>query len=139
MSIFTDGIIENLNYLNDSRTQGPAEAPMLRIYDDDDDYEEVALPMKWGVCDVCNGEGKHVNPSIDCGGLSLTHQDDPDFLEDYLGGSFDIPCNQCSGKRVVQEIDEGRMSEEQLELWNQQRQDDYECRMEQRAEMMMGA
>ena len=74
--------IDNWNYANDARTQGAAKKPVLyylgcRNCGETEQecacgsYEEVdletALPMKWAVCPVGEGEGKHVNPSIDAG------------------------------------------------------------------------
>jgi hypothetical protein len=38
----------------------------------------------------------------DAYGLSAEDFDaDPDFAEDYLGGKYDIACNECGGARVV--------------------------------------
>jgi len=58
--------------------------------------------MKWIVCPVCKGEGKTVNPAIDCNGLSQEDfAADPDFAESYWRGDYDITCRACSGQRVV--------------------------------------
>lgn len=52
----------------------------------------------WIICPVCEGEGKHVNPNIDANGLSDDDfHDDPDFVEDYLSGVYDVGCNKCGG------------------------------------------
>jgi|SRR5215472_7868761 len=67
---------------------------------------------KWIVCPVCKGEGTTVNPNIDCHGLTPSDfDDDPDLAEAYFklerlyfhcqDGDYDIPCNACSGRRVV--------------------------------------
>ena len=57
---------------------------------------------KWIVCPVCEGEGKTVNPSIDCNGLTAADfAEDPDFAEDYRNGVYDVRCNACLGERVV--------------------------------------
>ena len=57
---------------------------------------------KWMICPVCEGEGKTVNPAIDCNGLTAEDfHEDPDFFEDYMNGTYDITCRACSGKRVV--------------------------------------
>jgi len=56
----------------------------------------------WLVCPVCNGEGKTVNPNIDCNGLTREDfDDDPDFREDYMSGMYDITCQACRGLRVI--------------------------------------
>jgi hypothetical protein len=57
---------------------------------------------KWIVCPVCRGEGKVVNPSIDCNGLSASDfREDPDFAEAYWSGDYDVACAGCRGERVV--------------------------------------
>jgi DnaJ-class molecular chaperone len=58
----------------------------------------------WLVCPVCNGEGKTVNPNIDCNGLTAEDfAEDPDFAFDYKHGMYDIQCQACHGKRVVKQ------------------------------------
>jgi RecJ-like exonuclease len=59
-----------------------------------DSTEEI--PAVYEVCDVCEGKGTHVNPSIDSHGLSA---------EDY-----DVSCVSCNGKRVVPMPDYSRMT-----------------------------
>jgi hypothetical protein len=56
----------------------------------------------WAVCPTCEGEGKHVNPSIDSHGISREEFDeDPDFEEAYFSGAYDVTCVECKGQRVV--------------------------------------
>jgi hypothetical protein len=133
-------IIENLNYFNDSRTQGPAESnPTVIIYGEDGEETEVALPTSWQVCPVCNGEGKHVNPSIDCGGIpSERFHDDPEFAESYFSGAYDVPCNHCSGRSTVLGVDFGALSPEMENAYNAECEAEAENRAEQRAEMLAG-
>ena len=60
------------------------------------------MKRKWIVCPVCDGEGKTVNPAIDCHGLTAEDfREDPDFAEEYKNGTYDITCNACRGQRVV--------------------------------------
>lgn len=84
---------------------------------------------QYEVCPCCGGSGTVVNPSIDCRGLS--HEDfceDPDFLEDYCSGVYDIRCNVCDGNRV---IDPDHEPEERgWNPWNDP---------ESRGELLMGA
>ena len=66
-----------------------------------DDWDgEVTVPCNVDVCDMCNGTGRVVNPSIDCGGLTDEdfYDEDPDFEEDYFSGAYDVSCPQCGGK-----------------------------------------
>jgi hypothetical protein len=69
------------------------------------------LRMKYAVCGVCNGRGKHVNPSIDSHGLSSEDFDnDPDFAEDYFSGVYDVTCYECNGRTTILEISENTES-----------------------------
>lgn len=68
-------------------------------------HETFALPFKWGVCPTCSGKGSHVNPSIDCDGLTgEDFAEDPDFAESYFNGEYDQTCSECGGCRVVPEL-----------------------------------
>lgn len=94
--------------------------------EDDGDFEEdVEFPMKFEVCPLCHGKGKHVNPSIDAHGISREEfADDPDFMEDYLSGYYDVDCYECDGHNVVPEIDDNssRMTDELKEKLKQFRE-----------------
>ncbi len=57
---------------------------------------ELVVKVKWAVCPLCEGRGKHVNPSIDAHGISGEEMDqDPDFREDYFSGAYDVQCDAC--------------------------------------------
>lgn len=57
------------------------------------------------VCGICEGSGSMVNPSIDAGGLtSDDFYDDPDFYDDYMGGTYDVTCSGCNGNKVVPRV-----------------------------------
>ena len=111
----------NMNYENDYRTQDPASAPTVFLGEGD---EEHPLPFVYEVCSVCQGEGTHVNPSIDCDGL--THEDfdaDPEFQDNYFRGDYDITCNNCGGKRVEKVPDFRAMSQEMRDAWKEQQEE----------------
>jgi hypothetical protein len=74
---------------------------------------------KWIMCPVCEGNGKHVNPAIDCQGLTSEDFDqDPDFMDDYMSGLYDVVCAGCHGQRVVtaERIEELQQHAEDREL-----------------------
>jgi len=78
------------------------------VWDEDGDEMEVEVPFKWEVCSLCNGNGKHVNPSIDAHGItSEEFAEDPEFFNDYRSGIYDVACYECAGLRVVAVPDEG--------------------------------
>lgn len=120
------------------------EAEVLGIHSYDFancEYTEVEARMVYKVCSTCDGKGTHVNPSIDSDGLSYEDfEEDPDFKEDYVNGTYDVPCYECEGKRVVPTLDENDKSPQQqvlLKVWqkiqeniaNSARERDYERRM----------
>lgn len=128
--------IENYNYYRDERTKGPAKAPILYL----EDGTEKELPTKWGVCGVCGGEGKHVNPSIDSGGISAEQfHDDPEFAESYMSGVYDVTCNSCNGRTTVPVVDWDALTKDELEQWEAQVKADREYEEERLSEIRMGA
>lgn len=101
------------NYENDHRVRVQQnrwyesfdEAKMtvaITLENEEGEEETHTLSVKFEVCDTCEGKGRHVNPSIDCDGLTFEDfAEDPDFAEKYFGGAYDVPCYECSGRRVV--------------------------------------
>jgi len=83
--------------------------PGVEVDPDDEDYFVCSLPGKWEICTRCDGDGTIVNPSIDGHGLDPHNPcgegPDPDFMEDYKGGVFDIACPECKGSGKVLEAD----------------------------------
>lgn len=130
--------IDNMNYANDARNRKAPEQTVWVEQPDGSD-KEVELPTTWAVCSVCNGEGKHVNPSIDCGGISAEEfHDDPDFHDAYMDGVYDITCNRCHGRTTERVIDYDGMSEELQEAYDAQCEAEAECHAEHMAELRMG-
>jgi hypothetical protein len=93
------------------------------------------LPAEYVVCYQCKGHGSHVNPSIDGNGITGSEwaelcAEDEDFAENYMGGVYDVQCEECHGLRVVLEvIDDKFLSDEQKKLqkiYYNQLQSDYE-------------
>lgn len=94
---------------------------------DEEGYDveaELELPAKWEVCELCDGRGKHVNPSIDGHGISA-HEfaEDPDFAEDYYSGMFDVQCYRCKGRTTEPVVDEEACSEETLKIYQEAMRD----------------
>lgn len=98
------------------------------------------LKIKFEVCPTCEGRGKHVNPSIDCNGLTREDFDqDPDFYDDYRSGVFDVECYGCKGENVIAVIDEQRCNPIFLSLYNDMLENEMEFRAIQESERRMGA
>lgn len=115
-----DSRFEDRNYARDPRNCAPGQVPMIEIEQSDGSYLEVELPWRWAVCPVCDGKGTHVNPSIDCNGISAEEfAEDPDFHESYLRGDYDQECNRCGGRTTVPQVDVDRLSPKEAEAWRE--------------------
>jgi len=150
--------IENYNYHMDERTWGHTISK-YRYFDtkrmcivvttsrEDEDggivEEDHDLPVLFRPCNYCRGTGKVVNPAIDASGLTrYDFDEDPDFLEDYRNGVYDIPCGHCKGTRIVPEVDEMNLTSEQQKIYRIHLEDLEEERAYQRMcalERAMGA
>ena len=88
--------LESYNYYSDPRVRAEHVAPP-----EDGKFH-------WTLCPLCRGKGTVVNPSLDAGGLDMDgwRGEDPDFVEDYLSGAYDITCPQCLGRTTVAVCDE---------------------------------
>ncbi len=162
-----DSRIENLNFAADPRNCELAKAPVLYFYgcgtcgtpgeacdcpaapNGVDPIEgqhfygvdiEESLPMHWAVCDVCHGKGTHVNPAIDCCGITGDDfAEDPDFAESYKRGDYDQPCNRCGGRTTIQAVDLDALSETQRKLYEEQQREEANDRACYLAEVRAGA
>jgi hypothetical protein len=94
---------------------GGNKKPMI----EDEDGVEHELPVRFEICDTCQGRGSHVNPSIDSHGLSAEDfAEDPDFTEDYMSGRYDQTCSECHGLRVVEVVDRDQCDKALLALYD---------------------
>ena len=75
------------------------------------------FPLVKTVCSKCDGEGSHVNPAIDDGLTYEAFAGDTDFREGYFSGRYDVRCHKCDGLRVVDEINENRLTKLQKRLF----------------------
>ena len=80
---------------------------------------EYEVPGKYEVCWRCNGTGKHDHEAFENGLTQSDFDEDPDFREEYMRGSYDVQCSACRGLRVVVEPDEERMTQEQKAAYEQ--------------------
>ena len=118
--------------------------PELKItmVDDEGLESEVMLPALWQICSYCQGAGKS---SSHLGAFSSEDmaEQGPEFLEDYLAGVYDKPCDNCSGSGKVLVINEQACtSPEQkaaLKYANDVAEQIAECDAITRAEMSRGA
>ena len=137
---------DDYNYYSDSRVRGGQRKGQrfFVVIDDDTEeeggYSEIDLPTRKAVCPTCKGRGKHANPSIDSNGLTAEDfAQDPELREDYLSGRYDVPCYECGGANVVDELDEDRIDPKTLELYYTQKHEDDDFRAMQASERRMGS
>jgi RecJ-like exonuclease len=95
----------------------------------------VEHPAKWGICDRCEGDGTTGNPAyngLSCSGEFM--QENPEFLEEYMDGKYDILCPSCkgSGKVLIPSTDEG------FNAWEIEQFDLEMAEMDREAELRMG-
>lgn len=135
--------VHDRNYYLDPRVLAKNQnglAICVTVIDDDGSEVTYDLPTKWEVCHICNGEGKHVNPAIDAGGLSAEDfAEDPDLAENYFSGAYDVPCNGCGGMRVQKVVDEVKCDPALLEEYYRQEQENRDIDLAAANELMMGA
>jgi hypothetical protein len=131
-----DAYLEEINFATDRRNCAADAIPILYL----EDGTEFPLPTTWGVCDVCDGKGSHVNPSIDASGLSAEDfANDPEFAEDYAGGVYDTVCNKCRGRTTVRVVAVNRLSPEHRKAYERQVQDAADDGAMRLAELRAGA
>ena len=97
--------------------------------------------FEWAICSGCRGNGTHVNPSIDCGGITQDEFDeDPEFAESYFRGDYDVSCKPCGGSGKVKVMSEhnNKFVNWILELVEEHDRFEYEYAQEVAAERRMG-
>jgi hypothetical protein len=64
----------------------------------------VHLPARWEICNHCRGTGKS---SAYLGAFTREDMEEegPEFMEDYMAGHYDRPCDDCEGLGRVLVLD----------------------------------
>ena len=123
----------------DSREQPHDTFSLFREWAKD---EGLHVPVRFGVCETCEGRGTHVNPSIDAHGIGAEewmHDWDDEEREGYLNGRYDVECAECKGLRVVEVLDENTAADEVKAAWDNWLAESWSSWAEQEAERRMGA
>jgi hypothetical protein len=104
---------------------------MQTVTDEEGEYDtemEVEFPAKWDICQRCEGDGHHSNPSIDGNGITSSEwaEWDEEEKDCYMSGGYDVACEaKCTnGKALV--VDTEQLTPEQKEEYAQycEQQDD---------------
>jgi len=113
------------------------------LMQDEECAETVEFPLHKEVCGRCRGEGHHDHPAFSNGFTSSDWaeacEDDPDWSENYRSGMYDVPCEECGGLRVVDVIDESKLSADVLKALHERYHEEACYRRECEAERRMGA
>jgi len=135
-------IMEEVNYFRDRRVRNAErygnrdvdEQKMVIRWEQDDEGEAVMheFPALFEVCPTCEGQGTHVNPSIDASGYYPDEDDDNGY--DYEASA----CGTCHGKRVVLEIDRRASDPDMLARYDAHLDDLDECDADRLAELRAG-
>jgi hypothetical protein len=110
------------------------------VYEDDE--AEFTAPARYEVCSTCDGKGSHVNPAIDSHGIGAeewAEEWDDESREMYFNGGYDVPCNECHGRRVAPEPDWDRMTPEERAKVERAIEDHYAIEAEYAMERRFGA
>ena len=95
------------------------------------------------VCGRCRGEGCHDHPAFSNGFTSSEWdeacRDDEDWAENYKSGMYDVRCEECGGLRVVDVIDEDKLSAPVQAALHDRYHEEACYRRECEAERRMGA
>lgn len=114
----------------------------ITMVDDDGLETTVNLPAAYHICAHCRGTGKS---SSYLGAFSRDEMDEqgPEFVDDYIAGHYDRPCDDCQGTGKVLLIDEARCTSDEHKkalAWVRDQQEQMaECDAIVRAEMARGA
>lgn len=84
------------------------EKKTIELWDEEaGDVVPVDLPARYEVCPNCEGRGTQCKLGAMTGSeWAEACHDDPDFSDNYRSGMYDDVCHECSGLRVVLEVDE---------------------------------
>lgn len=96
-------------------------------------FRTVAFPCKMVDCDTCRGKGRHVNPSIDAGGITDFDQWDYDEQDAYMSGAYDVPCYAKCNNGKVPAVNVEAMCAEDLKVYTVWRAWQNEIEEEERA------
>ena len=125
----------NVVTFNENWTEYLVEDGLDKILDIEDDVARIHVSVSFIVCPLCQGHGTHVNPDIDCGGLSDYDYYDEDFMHSYHSGAYNVTCEQCNGRNVVPVIEFPK----EIAKWLADRQEEDEADYaEMRAELAFG-
>lgn len=113
-------------------------------YEDEEAVEHTAqLPARFEVCTRCEGHGTHLHPSIGQHAYSMEEFneafDDDESRQAYFerGGMYDVPCEECHGKRVVAVVDVKALKRQDPALYARYQtalRVERECRAEEESE-----
>lgn len=114
----------------------------LTFYDDEGEEVTHSFPSINEVCPRCEGYGTHLTPSIGQHAYSIEEFyesfDDEEDRASYFqrGGKYDVTCEKCKGNKVVEVVDEAKLTAEQKVLYEQWQESEEERYREDESDRM---
>lgn len=113
--------------------------PITGEYNEDVNEEGVLhVHATYQVCSSCSGHGTHFRSDLDENNLidNMREDGDNDGIEAYYEGAYDQVCDECQGKRVVENPNLPEWAENLIDKWYESER---EYRAICRAEQSVGA
>ena len=81
--------------------------PSFQYVNEGEEAVKIMVPTIKQVCPACGGVGTHERRDIDCSLMvdSMREDGDEDGLANYFSGDYDVTCETCNGRNVIDEID----------------------------------
>lgn len=113
----------------------------VEFWNEDNEDDQIGdPPSRKEVCPRCHGNGTHVNPGVDGNGLDPYDPDlDEDFWDDYRSGVYNVTCEECGGRNVVDVFDESALRPDVLKAWEEWQREMWESYSISAQERAMGA
>lgn len=73
----------------------------ISIISKSEKYFQLMVPAIREVCSRCDGSGVHDPAAFSNGFTGEELDQDPDFRENYFSGRYDVRCEVCNGRNVV--------------------------------------
>ena len=112
----------------------------LTFWGADGEEMTVEVPSKWGICESCDGNGRHDHPAFANGisGEEWANEWSEEDREAYLSGAYDVRCDECEGSGKVRVPVLSAMTPEEREAYEEHLNNERYYALERAAERRWG-
>ena len=112
----------------------------LTFWGADGEEMTVEVPSKWGICESCDGNGRHDHPAFANGisGEEWANEWDVEEREAYMSGAYDVRCEEDCDNGKVRVPDLSALTEKQRADYEAHLDNERYYALERAAEMRMG-